>query len=118
MQQGGTPSQMSSMNPYPAGMNTGQMGGSGLGTNSTYTPATPYGPQYGYSPQEGFKPQFIQGQGTSGYGSGLPFGPYQVGPTEGYYAPGPPYAGVNPYQGYGMPGQLGMNPGAGRRFFW
>ncbi|WP_421385104.1 hypothetical protein ACOJQI_10165 [Bacillus salacetis] len=118
MQQGGAPSQMSSQNPYPMGMNPGQMGGSSFGNNYTYTPATPYGPQYGYSPQEGFKPQFMQGQGSSGYGSGLPYGPYQVGPTEGYYAPGPPYAGGSPSQGYGMPGPFGMNPGAGRRFFW
>ncbi|WP_156791475.1 hypothetical protein [Bacillus sp. SG-1] len=119
MQPGTNPYQMPgmpSMNPYPAGMNTGQM--NGLGTDYTYTPTTGYGPQYGYSPQEGFKPQFMQGAGNTGYGPGLPYGPYQVGPTEGYFAPGPPYLGGPPLPGSGMPGHFGMTPGQRRRFFW
>jgi hypothetical protein len=127
MQQGMSPMQMSdmpSMNPYPMSEDMMGMGQNQMGNEYTYTPATPYGPQYGYTPPQGFKPQFMQGTGHSGYGAGLPYGPYQVGPTEGYFAPGAPYVGGSPAPGYGMPGQYGQygmypgTPSPRRRLFW
>ncbi len=74
-----------------------------------YSPSTPYGPTYGYLPQQGFKPPIMTNNNLgSGYGPGLVYGPYQVGPTGGPgfgFNPTSPFVtpGYNQYSVYGQP---------------